>query len=162
MSPIVEGLFEPNGKTGGFLRSADAYYRVRASDVRIPGDLCQTHMLRGGEMIAGTVAKRPNEKRGAAPLLTSVETINDRPPDDRLDTKPFEDLTPIDPSDALRFEIPDGSLSMRVVDLMTPIGLGQRGLIVAPPRTGKTILLQQMAKGVAVTSSRCARHSLAG
>jgi transcription termination factor Rho len=78
-----------------------------------------------------------------------VATINGLSIGDHLDTKPFEDLTAIDPQRAIRFETPGGSLSMRLVDLMTPIGLGQRGLIVAPPRTGKTILLQQMAGGVA-------------
>lgn len=66
-----------------------------------------------------------------------------------LEAKPFEELTAIDPQEPLRFETRGGPLSMRVVDLMTPIGLGQRGLIVAPPRTGKTVLLQQMAAGVA-------------
>jgi transcription termination factor Rho len=75
--------------------------------------------------------------------------INGRSPDDHLETKPFEDLTAIDPGRPVCFETPGGSPSMRVIDLMTPIGFGQRGLIVAPPRTGKTILLQQMAEGVA-------------
>ncbi len=83
------------------------------------------------------------------PELAEVESINGRAPDEYLETNAFEDLTAIDPGRPVRFETPGGSLSMRVIDLMTPIGFGQRGLIVAPPRTGKTILLQQMAEGVA-------------
>jgi transcription termination factor Rho len=81
--------------------------------------------------------------------LGDVVSINGRNRDEYLDVKPFEELTAIDPQDAIRFETEDGPLSMRVVDLMTPIGFGQRGLLVAPPRTGKTVLLQQMAAGVA-------------
>jgi transcription termination factor Rho len=78
-----------------------------------------------------------------------IETINDRPTDEYLEAKPFEELTAVSPECPLRFETEGGSISMRVIDLLTPIGLGQRGLIVAPPRTGKTVLLQQMAGAVA-------------
>lgn len=83
------------------------------------------------------------------PVVTEIISVNDLPVQEHTEFKPFEELTAVDPLTAVRFEIPGGSVSMRVVDLMTPIGLGQRGLIVAPPRTGKTILLQQMAAGVA-------------
>jgi transcription termination factor Rho len=105
--------------------------------------------LKGGEIISGTAPKSSASDRRGALELDSIATINGLSVDDSLSLKSFEDLTAIDPRQAVRFETPGGPLTMRVVDLMTPIGLGQRGLIVAPPRTGKTILLQQMAAGVA-------------
>ena len=81
--------------------------------------------------------------------LQNVASINGRNLDDYAAVEPFEELTAINPHDQLKFSTPDGPSSMRVVDLMAPIGLGQRGLIAAPPRTGKTVLLQQMAHGIA-------------
>ncbi len=95
--------------------------------------------------------RRPQDGgRPQGPRLIEIDSINEQPPEAYLDTRPFEDLTAIDPRERIRFETPGGPTSMRIVDLMTPIGFGQRGLIVAPPRTGKTILLQQMAHGIAV------------
>jgi transcription termination factor Rho len=92
----------------------------------------------------------PNGKgRGKAPALVEIDTINGMPAADYIDVQPFDEHTAIDPHVQMRFETPGGPASMRVVDLMTPIGFGQRGLIVASPRTGKTILLQQMATGAA-------------
>ena len=96
--------------------------------------------------------KRANRKsRGPnhQVALTGIDTISGLAVEDYAHVKRFNELTVIDPTQVLKFEIPDGSPSMRVVDLMTPIGLGQRGLIAAPPRTGKTVLLQQMAAGLA-------------
>ncbi len=81
--------------------------------------------------------------------LQSVATINGKDLSDYAEIEPFEDLTAINPQEQLKFSTKGGPSSMRVVDLMAPIGLGQRGLIVAPPRTGKTVLLQQMAHGIA-------------
>lgn len=86
----------------------------------------------------------------SGPCVVEIETINGRTPEEYLGIRRFEDLTPIDPRERIRFETPGGPLTTRVVDIMTPIGFGQRGLIVAPPRTGKTILLQQLAHGIAV------------
>jgi transcription termination factor Rho len=81
--------------------------------------------------------------------VDDIESVNGMSKEAYLDVKPLESLTAIDPQKAIRFETEGGPLSMRVVDLMTPIGFGQRGLLVASPRTGKTVLLQQMAAGVA-------------
>jgi transcription termination factor Rho len=81
--------------------------------------------------------------------LEAVATINGLCVEDYLDTTPFEKLTAIDPESQVYFETDGGPATMRIIDLLTPIGFGQRGLIVAPPRTGKTMLLQQMADGVA-------------
>ncbi len=145
----VTGVFEPSGRDAGFLRSADANYKIQPADVAVPPQLARELRLRGGETIVGSARPSSDGRRGRGSELAEVESVNGRSVSDYLDAKPFEDLTAIDPQKQAKFEIPGGSPSMRVVDLMTPIGLGQRGLIVAPPRTGKTMLLQQMAAGIA-------------
>ena len=149
MPQTITGTFEGQGRYGGYLRNPEANYRIRPNDVVVPAELCRRLGLRGGETLVGTPANGSNKNRSGKSTLTEVELINGRSVDDHFETTPFEELTAIDPEDQLRFETSGGSPSMRVVDLMTPIGLGQRGLIVASPRTGKTILLQQMACGVA-------------
>ena len=149
MAETITGTFEAQGRHGGHLRSPEVNYRIRPNDTVVSADLCRKLGLRGGETLVGAPQNGSEKSRSRGPVLTDVESINGRPVDDHLEIKPFEELTAIDPDQAIRFETPDGSPSMRVVDLMTPIGLGQRGLIVASPRTGKTILLQQMACGVA-------------
>jgi len=143
------GVFEPNGRHGGFLRSAESNYRLSASDPVVPAGLCREFRLRGGEAVVGTLRRVTDSRRASTSELQNVESINGRSLEDHLEAKPFEELVAIDPGQAVRLETPGGPLTMRVIDLMTPIGLGQRGLIVAPPRTGKTILLQQMSAGVA-------------
>jgi len=131
------------------LRSPQVNYRVQQTDPVVSGEVCKELRLRGGETIVVSTessgGKAPKQIRGTS----LIQSINGLALGSHLDLKPFEELTAIDPQVAVRFEKPGGSPSMRVIDLMTPIGLGQRGLIVAPPRTGKTILLQQMAAGVA-------------
>ncbi|MGD2109683.1 MAG: transcription termination factor Rho [Phycisphaerae bacterium] len=149
MAESMTGTFEKEGNGRGYLRSPDADYRIRRGDVFVPRDVAQALHLRGGEDVTATPSGSASKGQSRSLRVDDVTAINDLPVDDYMETKPFEDLTPIDPDEAIRFETADGPLEMRVVDLMTPIGLGQRGLIVAPPRTGKTILLQQMAAGVA-------------
>lgn len=136
-------------KNGGKLRSAETNYRVRSEDPVITPDLCRTLGLRGGETIVTAVARTRGRKPVSIRKAADIDSINGGSVDDYLETKPFEDLTAVSPDQPVRFETPGGPLSMRVIDLMTPIGLGQRGLIVAAPRTGKTVLLQQMAAGIA-------------
>ena len=143
-----EGTFEPKGQTGGFLRDQASNYRAKPGDPFVPPKLVQLIRLRGGERILAEL-QAGNGRQPRVPVVTEIISVNDLPVQEHTEFKPFEELTAVDPLTAVRFEIPGGSVSMRVVDLMTPIGLGQRGLIVAPPRTGKTILLQQMAAGVA-------------
>jgi len=142
----IIGTFEPDGKGGGFLRSAQRNYSVHPTDPRVSPDLVKRHRLIAGETVAGT--GRASKKSRTTELVV-VTSINGHAPDVFAERTPFAALVAIDPDRPVRFEIPGGSPSMRVVDLMTPIGFGQRGLICAPPRTGKTVLLQQMAAGVA-------------
>ena len=143
------GTFEPNGKDGGFLRRAEINYLVRPDDPFLSSAVRQRFRLRGGETITATTKPRANRPGGRGAEVVDVATINGLSAEDYFAVKPFDELTAIDPHRQMRFETPGGPVSMRVVDLMTPIGFGQRGLIVASPRTGKTILLQQIAQGAA-------------
>ena len=173
MADIVSGTYEPIDQNGGgYLRSAEANYRVGSSDARVPQQLAQALQLRGGETLTGPVSsesksnhfRRNNKRRGknrnrqdngngngstVVRQLADVTAINGLTPGEYSELIPFDRLTAIDPEVPIKFETKDGPTPMRVIDLMTPIGLGQRGLIVAPPRTGKTIMLQQMAHGIA-------------
>ncbi|MBI4579803.1 MAG: transcription termination factor Rho [Planctomycetes bacterium] len=148
---IDEGTLELHEKGYGFLRSARRNYAIHPIDPYVPADFIRRFGLIGGEEIAGPTA-RGNARRGPAEgqfRLTEIQTIDGLPADHRLGLPRFNDLTVVDPKERIRFETPGGPMTMRVVDLMTPIGRGQRGLIAAPPRTGKTILLQQMSAGIA-------------
>ncbi len=146
MAETITGTFEPQARAGGHLRVADTNYRAHRDDVFISPEQQRKLHLRGGETVVCSARKG---KRGKQVQLGEVQSINGRSVADFGELRPFEDLVAIDPDRPVRFETPGGPLSMRVVDLMTPIGFGQRGLIVAPPRTGKTVLLQQIAHGVA-------------
>ncbi len=147
-SDVLEGVFEVEGNAGGHLRSRKAHYRPRGNDPQLSKDLTKRFFLRGGEIIRAQPA--PAAKGKSKRLrVGEVLTINGMDPQEYTETKPLQELTAIDPAEPIRFETEGGPTSMRIIDLVTPIGRGQRGLIVAPPRTGKTILMQQMAAGVA-------------
>jgi transcription termination factor Rho len=142
----VEGVLELHPKGFGFLRSPSRHYEAQQGDPYVPAPLIQQLRLREGLLIAG-----PTEagRRGVTgPRLARVEHIEGEAPD-RYARRNFDDLTPIDPHDQIVLETGAEPLTTRVMDLLTPIGKGQRGLIVAPPRTGKTILLQHIAQAVA-------------
>ncbi|MDM8006271.1 MAG: transcription termination factor Rho [Phycisphaerae bacterium] len=145
---IVDGTLELQEKGGGFLRSPRRNYAVHPTDAFVPDSMIKRWHLRGGEAVSGIGGVNGHGGRSRL-VLSSLQSINGLEPAAYAELTDFADLTVIDPTSRLRFEMPGGSLSMRVVDLMTPIGLGQRGLIAAPPRTGKTVLLQQMAAGLA-------------
>lgn len=145
MSDTRTGILEVSQDGSGFLRSAASNYSVKPDDPFLTRELCNRLGIRGGEEIAATARSDGPSRRA---VVESIESINGRPVADHHDAPRYDELTPINPNRQVQFEIPGGSISMRVVDLLTPIGFGQRGLIVAPPRTGKTMLLQQMAKGV--------------
>ncbi len=142
----VVGTCEVAERGPAFLRDPKLNYQPRPTDPIVPPDWARRAGLVGGESVVATVQ---GSGKGRAATVVGVTAVNGLRPDDYSARKPFADLTAIDPKRRVQFEVPDGSLSMRVIDLLTPIGFGQRGLIVAPPRTGKTILLQQMARGVA-------------
>ena len=149
-SQTVSGTLEMEGKSGsGRLRSPERNYPVRSTDPVLTTKVCRALGLRGGELIVAGGFPTPDRRGIRIDSQAYIETINDKPAVEYVDAARFEDLVAINPTERIRFETAGGPLTMRVVDLLTPIGLGQRGLIVAPPRTGKTILLQQMAAGIA-------------
>lgn len=146
-----EGTLELDERSGGgFLRSAKRNYAVQPLDAFVPAETIKRNALQGGETVQGTSERRGGRPGAPRVVLTQVTAINAMDPGRYSELQRFPDLVAVDPHEALRFETPGGPMSMRVVDLMTPIGRGQRGLIAAPPRTGKTILLQQMAAAIAV------------
>ncbi|WP_299536144.1 transcription termination factor Rho [uncultured Streptomyces sp.] len=140
------GLLDLVAGGHGLLRDPDG--RARPEDVRVSPALVRRHGLRKGDAVAGT-AHGPRD-------LATVERINGREAGALDGRRHFRDLTPLHPRERLRLETPSGGPAMRVVDLIAPVGKGQRGLIVAPPRTGKTVLLQQLA--AAVTANHPEAH----
>ena len=129
------------------MRGQEWSYLAGPDDVYVsPSQIVRRFELATGDEIFGEVrTPKPWEKYLA---LLRVERINEREPDVTKTRIPFDSLRPKYPDTRLRLECRDGDLSMRVMDIMAPIGKGQRGLIVAPPRAGKTILLQKMANAI--------------
>jgi transcription termination factor Rho len=144
---IVTGLLELTNGGSGALRDPLRDCQSRPTDPVISPQMVRQHHLRGGESVAVAVNRR--RRNSGAPHVRGIVEIDGFEPDDRPQTKPIEQLTAVNPDSQLRFETPGGPVAMRIIDLMTPIGAGQRGLIVAPPRTGKTTLLQQIAHAMA-------------
>ena len=142
----VSGTLEIHERGDGYLRIKERNYAARPIDPIVNRDLIRRMNLRGGEDIVGV--GQPGRKN-APPTVVEIRAINGMDPGAYGELTRFEDLVAVDPHERIRFETPGGPTTMRVVDLMTPIGKGQRGLIAAPPRTGKTVLLQQMAAGIA-------------
>ncbi|MFL5342665.1 MAG: transcription termination factor Rho [Gemmataceae bacterium] len=141
-----QGVLELHPKGFGFLRNPVRHYVAQPGDAYVPAPLIHRYSLREGLLVAG-----PTEAalRGNGPRLKAVEQIEGGTPD-AFRRRNFDDLTPIDPTKHIVLETTPDRLTTRVMDLLTPIGKGQRGLIVAPPRTGKTVLLQHMAEAVAI------------
>ncbi len=142
------GILELDAQGTGFLRSPKRHLATHADDPYVSNDTVRKFGLRGGEMLTGERSRVEN-KGNRRYKLARVGEIDGVAAKDWLPPTPLAETTAIDPHEALCFDTPGGPLTMRVVDLFTPIGRGQRGLLVAPPRTGKTILLQHMAHGIA-------------
>ncbi|RIK68964.1 MAG: transcription termination factor Rho [Planctomycetota bacterium] len=143
---VVSGTLElGEGKGPGYLREPSRNYAVSPNDPQVSSDLIGRFKLRGGETIVGVPSRK-----GRGPMVERIESICGLEPNKWAAVKPFDDLSVVHPTQQLRFETPGGPMSTRIVDLLAPIGKGQRGLIVAPPRTGKTVLLQQMSAGIKI------------
>ena len=143
----AEGTMELGREGFGFLRSPDYSYLAGPDDVYVSQTQIRRFNLRTGDTVCGKV--RPPKSWEKYLALLQVESINGRPPEASQSRSQFDNLRPKYPDQRLRLETESGDLSMRVVDLIAPIGKGQRGLIVAPPRAGKTILLHKMANAIA-------------
>ena len=140
------GVLEMHPKGHGFLRDPARNFKAGHDDVIVGSPLLSRFQLRQGASLTGTVDEA---RKGEGPRLAELIEIDGQTPEEYLGRRKFDELTAIDPHEVIRLETGPEPMGMRVMDLLTPIGKGQRGLIVAPPRTGKTILLQQMAAAVA-------------
>jgi transcription termination factor Rho len=130
----------------GFLRSANYNYLPSPDDIYVSPSQIKKFNLKTGDTIAGQV--RPPKEGERFYALLRIETVNGLPPEKARERILFENLTPLYPTKRIRLETVPGEYSMRILDLFAPIGKGQRGLIVSPPKAGKTVLLQKMANSI--------------
>ena len=151
-----DGILEILQDGFGFLRSATSSYLAGPDDIYVSPSQIRRFNLRKGDTVAGKI-RPPKEGERYFAMLKVNEINNDKPENVKNKTL-FENLTPLFPDDALVLEVGNGSaddLSSRVIDLIAPIGKGQRGLIVAPPKAGKTMLLQSMAQAISRNNPEC-------
>ncbi|MGL4420403.1 MAG: transcription termination factor Rho [Gemmataceae bacterium] len=143
---VGSGTLEVLPDNYGFLRSAAHNYLASPEDIYVSPSQIRRMSLRTGYVVEGPI-RLPIENQDNFALM-QIELVNSKPAEETASVTSFEDLTPLHPNKRLLLEHAPDDLSMRIVDLVTPIGKGQRGLIVAPPRTGKTILLSKMANAI--------------
>ena len=148
-----EGVLEVLPEGFGFLRSPDYSYTPSPDDIYVSPSQIRRFGLRTGHIVSGQI--RPPKDNEHYFALLKVEAVNFKSPEVIANQVLFEDLTPLHPNDRLRLETTPNVLETRIVDMLTPIGRGQRGLIVAAPRTGKTILMQMMANGILANHPDC-------
>ncbi|MGH9346681.1 MAG: transcription termination factor Rho, partial [Vicinamibacterales bacterium] len=143
-----EGVLETLPDGFGFLRAPDYNYLPGPDDIYVSPSQIRKFDLQTGDTVSGQI--RPPKEGERYFALIKVEAVNFEAPDQAREKLFFENLTPLYPQERFRLETTSENLSGRVMDLMAPVGRGQRGLIVSPPRTGKTMLLQSIAQSVAV------------
>jgi transcription termination factor Rho len=141
-----EGVLEVLPDGYGFLRNTDYNYLSSSDDIYVSPSQIRRFGLRTGNIVSGQI--RPPKDSEKYFALLRVEAINFENPDNLAEKVVFSDLTPLHPDERFILETSPEELNMRIIDLVTPVGKGQRGLIVAPPRTGKTILLQKIANSI--------------
>jgi transcription termination factor Rho len=139
------GFLEISEKGFGFLRTAAAHFHPKPTDIFVTPDTIKRNFLREGSLVEGPT-QPPH--RGTSPQLKAVDKVNGMVFDEYTKAVRFENLTSIDPIEKYSLETTPDLIETRVIDLVTPIGKGTRGLIVAPPRTGKTTILKQIANAV--------------
>ena len=153
---IGEGVVEILSDGFGFLRSPDANYLPGPDDIYVSPSQIRRFALRTGDTVEGQIRSPKDGERYFA--LLKVNTINFEDPENTRHKINFDNLTPLYPDERLKLEIEDPTrkdFSARVIDVVSPIGKGQRGLIVAPPRTGKTVLLQNIAQSITTNHPEC-------
>ncbi len=144
-SGTIEGILELHPKGYGFLRLPANDYGARETDTFVSSTFVEKHNLREGILIKGEVGPGT---RGQGPRLLEIESIDGNPPEEFEKIQHFDTLTPINPFEQIKLETGPTPITMRVLDLLCPIGKGQRALLVAPPRSGKTMLMQDIANSV--------------
>jgi transcription termination factor Rho len=136
----VEGILQcADDRQDGHLRDPAHLLRPTRGNLLVPRQLIRDMHLRPGLLLRGSPRGR---------MLNHIESIEGRPPDDYIERIPLYDATALDPQPMIRLEHNPAELTTRIIDMLAPVGFGQRGLIVAPPRTGKTILMQNIARGI--------------
>jgi transcription termination factor Rho len=145
---IGEGTLEIMADGYGFLRSPEYSYMASPDDVYVSPSQIRRFSLRKGQIIRGLI--RPPKETETYFAMLRVEAINDRDPKEVHDVATFENLIPLHPDSRIHLETESDIIETRVIDLVAPLGFGQRALIVAPPRTGKTVLLQQLTNAIAI------------
>lgn len=141
-----EGVLEILPDGFGFLRSPDYSYLPGPDDIYVSPSQIRRFNLRTGDLVSGQI--RPPKETERYFALLKVEAINHEPPEENIKRPLFDNLIPYYPTEKIKLEYDSNDYSTRVMDLITPIGMGQRGMIVAAPRTGKTMLLQSIAKAI--------------
>jgi transcription termination factor Rho len=139
------GLLEMHPNGYGFLRSSSNNYARERTDPFVPGTMIEKYGLRQGVMIRSNMV---HARRQQGPRVKEILDIDGRTPEEYMEIKNFDTLTAINPEKWLKLEVGQTPLTNRVIDLLTPLGRGQRALIVAPPRTGKTVMLQHISAGI--------------
>ncbi len=151
-----DGVLEVLQDGFGFLRSPEANYLPGPDDIYMSPEMIRKFSLRTGDTVEGVIsAPGENENYFA---ITKVEKINFTDPEQARHKVAFDNLTPLHPNERLKMEIEDPTIkdrSARIIDLVAPVGKGQRSLIVAPPRTGKTVLLQNIAQSISINHPEC-------
>ncbi len=151
-----DGVLEILQDGFGFLRAADSSYLAGPDDIYVSPSQIRRFSLRTGDTISGKIRPPKDGERYFAML--KVDTINYEPPENAKHKIPFENLTPLHAQERLRMEIGNGSsedITARVIDLASPVGKGQRGLIVSPPKAGKTMMLSNIATSIATNHPEC-------
>jgi transcription termination factor Rho len=144
LEPFV-GVLEMHPNGYGFLRDPKNNYTRERTDPFVPGTMIEKFRLREGVLVNGLMQQN---RRQQGPRLREIIDVDGLPPDDYAKVKDFDSLTPINPDQWLRLETGPLPLTTRVMDLLTPLGRGQRALIVSPPRAGKTIMLQHISQAI--------------
>ncbi len=148
-----EGVLEILPDGFGFLRSPDYDYLPCPDDIYISPSQIRRFNLRTGHVVQGQIRPPKDNERYFA--LLQIRAINGEPPEKVNEKIPFDELTPIFPTERFLLETGSDDISMRILDMVSPIGKGQRGLIVSPPKAGKTVMLQQLAHSIATNSPDC-------
>ncbi len=145
VNEVAEGILEVLAEGYGFIRSDN--YMPGERDIYVSPSQIRRFRLRTGDIIKGPIRKKqnPNEKFSA---LLYIESVNGYKPEEIINRMKFEDMTPIFPNERIHLDFPGAPVSLRIVDLFSPIGKGQRGMIVSPPKAGKTTLIKQIAKRI--------------
>jgi transcription termination factor Rho len=146
--PLQEfvGILEMHPNGYGFLRSPENNYSRERTDPFVPGTMIEKFGLRQGVKVT---AMMQQARRQQGPRVREIVQVDGIPPEEYCNIKPFDQQTPINPEQWLKLEVGQQPLTNRIIDLLAPLGRGQRALIVAPPRSGKTIMLQHISRGIA-------------